>query len=139
MRAKSEIRAILILAVLGCFISAQEARPESVFQREHSRRPAELALRPVAANLTPSAAGGMMLRAAPMAADTIETVDIEVEQPKKHHVYKELAAVVIVTAVVTYALVTLLKPGDDGEKTSTSGKPTPFSELSLDMSVPINQ
>lgn len=79
------------------------------------------------------AATGFSLAAAFAAAagqDTVETFDVEIEEPEKGaSIYKEIAIVAVVSAAVGFAVYQLIKTDDEpvADDGGGSGKPTPFA------------
>ncbi len=128
--------------LLGCFVSAQQARSESVFQAERAGSLSRLVLQAPVLSDGPSAgdgAGGLSY--AGLSGDTTTTaVDIEVPESGGHHHYKEIIGIVIAAAVITYAAITILAP-DSGESDSSndSGKPTPMRSVPIGFSVPLSR
>jgi len=150
MRRKGTARTVLAIAVAGCLVSAEQARCESVFDARAARPAERIALSPALPSAGVSGGFGMAfpsagdsdgfrmgLRAA-MAADTLETIEVEGEEAKGHSRYKELAAVLILAAVATYAAVTLLRP-DDEETTQkkSGGKEVPDRGAGFSVRVPL--
>jgi hypothetical protein len=72
---------------------------------------------------------------APMRADTLETFDIELEKKEQRNIYKEIAAFVIIAAMVGYIVVTLIDPGDEEEVPDTGGKDVPTAFLGITVPV----
>jgi hypothetical protein len=143
----STIRAALIVMALGCFISAQQARSETVFQAESARSLARLVIGAPALGTTPEGAsgpvslGGASSPAYALAAtDSTQTVDIEVPEAKPHHHYKEIVGITIVAAVVAYAAITMFTPDKgDLKPANNNGKPTPFGTAVIGFAVPLSR
>lgn len=134
------MRVILVVLLLGSFISAQEARSESVFQAERARSLASLVIQPPSLPGGSFGNGGTAASYAVLPADSTQSVDIEVPEAKAHHPYKEIIGFAIVTAIVAYAAITIFKP-DNEQKTTQggSGKPVPPEALAIGFSVPLSR
>ena len=139
VRKTSAIRATLVVMLLGCFISAQEARSESVFQTERAHSLASLVLRAPSLAGGPSG-GGVSGSYAVLPGDTTQSVDIEVPEAKAHHPYKEIIGFALAAAVVAYAAITVFKPDNQGKTSGNgSGKPTPSKSPSIFFAVPLSR
>lgn len=111
----------------GVLLLAGRAAAESVFDAPNAFGPAPGSFGVV------GGASGFGLAAAfamPAGQDTVETFDVEIEEPEKGmNIYKEIALVAVVSAAVGFAVYQLIKaddePVEDGD--GGSGKPTPFA------------
>jgi hypothetical protein len=129
MKVKGIAKGILILTVIGTFVSAQQAWAESVFTPkgfDSIKVPASVPLVPGSASAPASGPGAMSFRS--IAADTVETFDVQIEEEKGPGIGKQLAVFTIITAIVAYSVIVLLQSDDEPEKTSKlPGKdPNPF-------------
>jgi len=81
---------------------------------------------PAVAPASAPVSGAMSLRS--FAADTVETFDVEIEEEKGPGIGKQLAVFAIITAIVGYAVITLLASDDEpAEPSKPPGKdPPPF-------------
>jgi hypothetical protein len=122
------LRKAVILLLIAAFASAQQGYAGTVII---SDEPLELEKMLVE---VPSLIGAEASAFHPAVTDTLETIDIEVEEDKGIN-YKEIAAYVIIAGAVAYVLYTLLKPDDEEEETEENGKPTPKTRIALQMSL----
>jgi len=132
-------RNILIMTVIGAFVCAQQISAESVFTTAERGAVEALAGRPIVlinASLPPI--GICALSFSGLGADTVETFDVEVDEEEGAGIGKQLAVFAIITAVVAYAVIELMKT-DDSEpaKDTGSGKPVPFSRIGAPYAVPL--
>jgi hypothetical protein len=127
---RAPVRGIIALAVVGSLVSAQQARGESAFTVTGARCAAtpELQHLVLARGAAPSC-GTSALYFASSRADTVETIDVEVEGHKGPSMAKQLAVFAVVTAAVAYAVIVLMKSDNGSSKTQSSGKPVPTSAL----------
>ncbi len=146
MKRGSTIRATLIVMVLGCFVSAQQARSESVFQtaREGSLAGRFIPLPSLAEGLC-APGGGAISCAVPRALtyavssiDSTQAVEIEVPEAKAHRPYKEYIGIAIAAAVITYAAITILKPDKEETPPGGGGKEIPTA-AGVAFSIPLSR
>jgi hypothetical protein len=132
MNPKASAKSVLVLIVIGTLISAQQARAESVFS------PKGFDSLKASATGTPMPASGPAPASSPsalswrsFAADTVETFEVEIEKDKGPGLGRQLAVFAIVTAVVGYSVIVLMKSDDAPAKTTKrNGKdPNPFSVI----------
>jgi len=122
MRRRGIARSLLILAIIGTLASAQQASAESVFTTRAAGSIEALAVRPIALmHVSAPAVGGGALQYSSLQADTVETFDVEVDEEKGPSMAKEIAVFVVITAIVGYAVYTLLDPDDTEEPTDSGG------------------
>lgn len=144
---KQTIKPVLILFVIGTLVSAQQVSSRSLFMECDDLDLERLALTPPdfkypGAGKVESSFGVFPIsgNAGPVLfsarADTVETFDIELEEEKGTGFYKELAAFIIVAAMVGYMLVTIIKPDEEEETDTGNGKdiPGPFAGFSVPIS-----
>lgn len=113
-------RSVLILFVIGTFVSAQQVRAANVFTEDKSVDLAGMTLQ--APDFSPGEPGARFYAS----ADTIETYEIEIEGKKSGNIYKEIAMVAIIAAFATYMVVTVFFPGgEDEEEDNGGGKDLP--------------
>ena len=113
-----------ILFLIGAFVSAQQVCACTVIIAEE---PLEFEKMLVEA---PDFQGAEIPAFHAAGSDTLETIDIEVEEDKGTN-YKEIAAYVVVAAAVTIILYILLKPEKDETESEDDGKPTPKSRIAV--------
>lgn len=128
---KQIARSALILFCIGTFVSVQQASSEEIV--DIGERELALTRWADAGAGYAAEAEGRFLSAG---ADTLETFDIELEEENGGNLYKEIAVVAIVTAMVGYMVLTLLDEGDEEEESTSGGKdvPGPFIGLSVPFS-----
>lgn len=120
------LRPVLILVMIGTFVSAQQVSSETVFDREDSVELEELVVKPP--EFVPEESPAPSL----MRGDTLQTIEIEIEEKKESNIYKEIAMVAIVAGFVGYLVVTLFFSGDDeGDGEDGGGKELPTSRVLL--------
>jgi len=128
MKTKTVSKSVLILIVIGTLVSAQQVSAESVF----TPRGIDAAAVPAAGNAasagvaaSASDQGGLGFRALP--EDTVETFDVQIEEEKGPGIGKQLAVFAIITAVVGYAVISLMSSDDEPTKSSTTtGRQPPY-------------
>jgi hypothetical protein len=126
MKTRGTARSILILTIVGTLVSAQQASAESVFTERKAETIEALAVHPILpAEFSSPAAGSCALSLSALRADTIETFDVQVDEEKGPGIGKELAVFAIITAVVGYAVIELMKPENEPVKPQKPGKPIP--------------
>ncbi len=123
-------RSILILFLIGMFVSVQQVSSEEIVEcggREFSLE--HLA----GAGTALSIDRGECFFS--YGVDTLETFDIELEE-KEENLYKEIAIAAIVAVMVGYMVITLISPGEDEKEPSPNGKdiPGPFVGISVPIS-----
>jgi hypothetical protein len=129
MKTKAAAKNVLVLIVIGSLVSAQQASAESVFTPKGFD---SIKVSPVGRSMPaggPASApvsGAMSLRS--FAADTVETFDVEIEEEKGPGIGRQLAVFAIITAIVGYAVITLMASDDEpAEPSKPPGKePPPF-------------
>jgi hypothetical protein len=128
MKAKTLSRSALVLFVIGTLVSAQQVSAESVFTPKGIDAAAACAVgntAPAGASASNSAEGGFGFRA--LSADTVETFEVQIEEEKGPGIGKQLAVFAVLTAVVGYAVISLMSSDDEPTKTSTTtGKQPPY-------------
>jgi len=126
MKIRGIARSVLILTIVGTFVSAQQASAESVFTGRRAGSIEALAARPILpTEVSSPAAGVCALSFSALRADTIETFDVQVDEEKGPGIGKQLAVFAIITAIVGYAVIELMKPDNEPVKTQKPGKPIP--------------
>ncbi|HVO77194.1 MAG TPA: hypothetical protein VMT60_04345 [Candidatus Bathyarchaeia archaeon] len=137
---RAPVRGMIALAVVGTLVSAQQAHAESVFTVTGARSVGspELQHLVLARGAAPSC-GTRALDFASFRADTVETVDVEVEGHKGPSMAKQLAIFGIVTAAVAYAVIVLMKSDDGSSKTQTPGKTVPPTSALAGFAVPLSR
>jgi hypothetical protein len=141
MKAKAIARSVLILIVIGTLVSAEQASAESVFTPTgFSSIKACAAGAHMPASASAPASGPCALSFRSLAGDTVETFDVEIEEEKGPGIGKQLAVFAIITALVGYAVIELMKTDDEPAKTSKpAGKEPPFAPSAVGISVPITR
>ena len=124
------LKSSAILFLIGAFVSAQQVRAGTVIISEE---PIEFEKMLVEA---PDFQGEEVPAFHTGGSDTLETIDIEVEEDKGTN-YKEIAAYVIIAAAATFVLYTLLKPEGDEAESEDEGKPTPKTRIAVQL--PLNR
>lgn len=124
------LKSAAILFLIGAFVSAQQACAGAVIISEE---PLEFEKMLVEA---PDFQGAAVPAFHAAGSDTLETIDIVVEEDKKTN-YKEIAAYVIIAAMAAYVLYTLLKPDEDETEPEDDGKPTPMTRIAVQL--PLNR
>jgi hypothetical protein len=128
MKTKTVSKSVLILIVIGTLVSAQQVSAESVFTpRGIDAAAVPAAGNAVAAGVASSASdqGGLGFRALP--EDTVETFEVQIEEEKGPGIGKQLAVFAIITAVVGYAVISLMSSDDEPATSSTTtGKQPPY-------------
>ena len=134
-------RSVLILTLVGTFVSSQQASAESVFTGRNSGSIEGLAGRPILlTGVSSPATAARTLTFSALRADTVETFDVQVDEEKGAGIGKQLAVFAIITAIVGYAVIELMK-SDSGKSTesNTSGKPTPGVAASARITIPLTR
>lgn len=128
MKAKTFAKSVLVLFVIGTLVSAQQASAESVFTPKGidavSSRTVVVGM-PVSVSGPSPSAGGIGFRSFP--ADTVETFDVEIEEETGPGIGKQLAVFAIITALVGYAVISLMASDDEPAPTSKPGGKEPPS------------
>lgn len=140
MRLKACVRSVLVLAIVGTFVSAQQISAESVFNAKGAARLEELTLQPL--SLAESAAAGAgLLRGDFVAtgADTVETFEVEIEEDTGPGIVKQLAVFAVITAIAGYAVYTLLDTDEETPTPDTGGKEYPEPSVVIPFSVPFGR
>jgi len=122
---KGICRTILILIVTGTFISSQQVFSQTVFQEEGMIDLGEIAL---TNEMVPERTASLFAAAS---GDSIEVMEIELEEEKESNIYKEIAVVVIVTAFVGYIVSTVFFPEEEETEEDTGGKDFPTLGIKL--------
>ena len=130
-------RSVLIMAVVGAVVSAQQVSSESVFD---SRNSAGLQTHAAGSRSLfpafPAQEDSVRLGTIPAGADTVEAFDVEFEDDKEPGITKQLVMFAIITAIVGYAVIELLQ-SDDAEQTSEPpGKDPPVVTSGTLISIP---
>lgn len=124
---KDSVRTVLILFTIGTLVSAQQVSSESVFSRDDSVELEQLVIKSPVFSSETGSAGSLAMR-----GDTLQTIEIEIEDQKETNIYKEIAMVAVVAAFVGYIVVTLFFSSDDEEdSTPGGGKDIPTSRAVL--------
>jgi len=134
-------RSVLILTIVGTLVSAQQASAQSVFTGRGAGKTEVLVSRPIAlTGVSVPTAGVCALSFSSPKADTVETFDVQVDEEKGAGIGKQLAVFAIITAIVGYAVIELMK-SDSGKSTesNTSGKPTPGVAASARITIPLTR
>jgi hypothetical protein len=100
-----------------------------------------LASRPIALKeVSVPTAGVCALSFSSLKVDTVETFDVQVDEEKGAGIGTQLAVFAVITAIVGYAVIELMK-SDDGKSTdsNTSGKPTPGVAASARITIPLTR
>lgn len=117
-----------VLFLMGMFVFAQQVSSESVFDGGRT-----LQLRdPVLDSPDLSAQDSVSTP-----VDTMEVYDLMYDEDNERNLYKEIAMFAIVTAVVGYMIVTMIKP-DDEEVITDDGKEPPITPA-LSVSIPLSR
>lgn len=124
---KPVLKPILILFIAGTLVSAQQVSSGEIV--DCGKR--ELDLEKLV-NVGTGFALDAGARFSTFGVDTLETFDIELEKKKERNLYKEIAIVVIVAAMVGYMVIRIIDPGGEEEESEPNGKDIPFS-----ISIPI--
>lgn len=133
-------RTVIVLAVVGTLVSAQQARAESVFTDcVRSGVPRLTLPRVLLASAGSSAGRASALEFLALRADTVETADVEVEEEKGSGIGKEIAVFAIIGAAVGYAVFVLMRGDDESTKTSKPGKPGPVFPALARFAVPLTR
>lgn len=125
MNRRKAARAILILAVVGTLVSAEQVSSESVFTSKDAAGFERFGAARLTLARTALPAGELAdLTYQALAGDTVETFDVDLEEEKGPGITKQLVIFAIVTAAVGYAVIVLLN-SDDEKETTPSGKEPP--------------
>ena len=139
MKARTFAKSVLVLFVIGTLVSAQQASAESVFTPKGIDAVRSRTVgggMPVSASGPAPSAGGIGFRSFP--ADTVETFDVEIEEETGPGIGKQLAVFAIITAVVGYAVISLMASDDEPATTSKpAGKEPPSFPTAARISVAI--
>lgn len=125
------IRPGLILCVIGTLVSAQQVSSETVFDRPSGVSLHELTI--TKAEL--KQATYHSLRSMP--SDTTETYDIELTEEKGSSLFREIAVVAVVVAMVGYMVYVMLDKDELEPVTNGGGKPGPVAQA-LEFTFPLN-
>ena len=121
MRVKPAAKCVLVLLLIGTLVSAQQASAESVFTPKGIEAAGAGGTPRVGTMAAPTLAfGGSLSDYRALAADTVETFDVEIEEQKGSGVGKQLVIFAVITAAVAYAVIVLMQ-SDDEETTEASG------------------
>lgn len=146
---RHSVKPVLILFIIGTLVSAQQVSSENLFVEcdDLGLDGLELADPDFTSSLPRGMDVGINMVSAPGHAgpgffsacfDTLETFDVELEEEKGSGFYKELAAFIIVAAMVGYMLVTIIKPDEQDEETDPgSGKDIPKAFTGI--TIPLNR
>ncbi len=121
-------RSALVLFVIGTLVSAHQVSAESVFTPKgfDAVKAGEVGRIASGESPAPAALAGPAGFSA-FAADTVETFDVEIEEEKGMGMGKQLAIFAVITAVVAYAVISLLGSDDEPVEDSTNtGKEPPY-------------
>ena len=132
MKTKGVAKSVLVMIVSGALVSAQQASAESVFTPKGFDSVETCAIdRSMPANFAAPASGSSALGLRSLAADTVETFDVEIEEEKGPGIGRQLAVFAVITAIVGYAVIELMASDDEpAEPTKPGGKdPNPFSAV----------
>ena len=119
-----------ILFLIGAFVSAQQVCAGAVIISEEPLEFEKMLVE------SPDFQGTEVPGFHAAGSDTLEMIDIEVEEDKKIN-YKEIAAYVIIAAMATFVLYTLLKPDEEETESDDDGKPTPRTRIAVQ--IPLNR
>ena len=122
-------RSLLIFFVAGSLLSAQQVRSDTVFSEKGMVDLKELVM---TEDGMPSGSEAVF---SALPADSIEVIEIELEEEKGSSIYKEVAAVAIVAAFTTYIIITLFFSED--EETEDEGNIKDVSSFGI--SIPITR
>jgi hypothetical protein len=112
---KCVIRKAAIMLLVGMFVFTQEAYSDKIIIVEEELEFEKLSVG------SPDFSTSL---AHYSAGDTLETFDIEVEEEGGLN-YKEIAAIVVLAAFITYMVIVLITPDEEEEVPDNGGKPTP--------------
>ncbi len=118
---KPVLKPILILFITGTLVSAQQASSGEIVDCGERELDLERLV-----NVGTGFALEAEARFSTLGVDTLETFDIELEKKKEKNLYKEIAVVVIVAAMVGYMVVKIIDPGDEEAEPEPNGKDIPF-------------
>jgi hypothetical protein len=126
MQMRGIARGICTLGIIGALVSAQQVRAESVFAGRGAASLEKLTLQPlVLAGIGAPSAVSCALGFSPLAGDTLETFDVQVEEEKGPGITKQLIVFGIITAAVGYAVIELMKSDSEPMKAQKPGKTGP--------------
>jgi len=139
MKWKEFARTILILAMIGTFVSAEQVSGESVFTVKGGPPLEKLVIQPsLFAEAGQAESGPAAVSFSAFAADTIETFEVEVEEDKGPGVIKQLVIFAVLTAIAGYAVFTLLDSDDETENDKPGGKDPPVFSAAV-MRIPLTR
>ncbi|MBN2072262.1 MAG: hypothetical protein JW814_12480 [Candidatus Krumholzibacteriota bacterium] len=118
-------RTVVTILVVGAFISAQQVYAGSVFQEKGMIDLKELTIPEAPSSSTYG------LSFSPSSGDSIEVMQIEIEEKNKSNIYRELAVAAVVTAFAAYIIVTVFFPEEEKAEEETGGKDLPTAGLSI--------
>jgi hypothetical protein len=118
---KPVLKPILILFITGTLVSAQQVSSGEIVDCGGSELDLERLVN-VGTGLTLDAGA----RFSTFGVDTLETFDIELEKKKEKNLYKEIAVVAIIAAMVGYMVIKIIDPGDEEAESEPNGKDIPF-------------
>jgi hypothetical protein len=129
---RSACKVILVLLIIGTLVSSQQIAAESVFAQKRHVEYERLVLTPPDFSLETNP------HFTALAADTMETFDIEVEEEGDRSLYKEIAVFLIVGAAVGYIVYLLIKPDEEEGEDTNGGKEPPVTPA-VGVSIPITR
>jgi hypothetical protein len=114
---KSVFKKLLLLFVVGAFVSIQQTSAESTIVADEDFSLHNLVY------ISPALFDGSEGTFQSQASDTTEAFEIELEEEEGPGLYKEIAMFVIIAAVVGYLVIELIRPDEEEEAdTGTGGK-----------------
>jgi hypothetical protein len=142
LRTRCIARSLLVMAVIGTLSAAQQVSAQSVFGARGAGTGSLSAAPSLAFGSSGfHAAGAPALGYASTPGDTVETLDIQVEEDKGPSLWKQLVVFGVITAVVAYSVIALMGSNDETppEDTGGSGKPTPVRVPGSAIAIPLTR
>jgi len=122
---RKALRSMLILFLIGTFVSASQVSSDTVFQGDRDINLQEMLVSPPAFN------GGIVSASYHCAPDTMETIEIELEKEKGKNIYKEIAMVTVISVFAFLVIKTVFFGEDEETETDTGGGKDVTSSASI--------
>ncbi len=109
------LRSVLILFMIGTFVSATQVSSGTAFKGDEDFDLGEMVLSP------PVFTGEIGSSSYHCAPDTMETIEIELEKDTGKNIYKEVAMVAVISAFAFFVIKTVFFGEEEETETDTGG------------------